>query len=272
MRSRFILFACITVLFSIFSSGCIRRATYPVPRARVVSPPPSPIEEIVLTGRNSKITGWFSQTEPHNDSTPVLLYLHGNDENLQTMLRSRIFGELARLRVHFFVIDYPGYGNSTGSPSEISLVNAADTAFAWICRNFKSNPKFVAGWSIGAAVAIQLSSRHLEEINGLIAVSAWTSMDSVAAHRYPNWLGKILLRDRYNSFSRIFSLDIPVLVMHGELDRMIPFMQGKALADNCPQLSKWILLKGSGHDDVLTNYRVWEEIGVFLRKPKMASE
>lgn len=251
-------------------SGCIlvKRTTYPVPRVEVVSPPPVPLEEVVFTSSHGdKITGWFFETEPKSDSTPVLLYLHGNKENLQTMLRTRIFGDFARLRIHVLVIDYPGYGNSSGKPNEAALVQSANSAFSWVARNFRNNPKYIAGWSMGASIAARVASKNLADLKGIALFSPWISLDSVAAHRYPKWLVKLLPHDHYNLLAIAPSLEIPTLIIHGEYDRKVPFIQGKTIAESCPQLKKWVLLKGIEHDDLMTSPRVWEELGAFLKNP-----
>ncbi len=273
MQVRNLIVAFITLLLTqIFISGCAleRRTTYPAPRIKVISPPPPPLEEITLKySSGQKISGWFSETTPSNDSTPVLLYLHGNGENLQTMLSAKLFGELAGLRIHFLAIDYPGYGNSTGIPSEKSLVEAADSAFNWISRNFQLNPKFLCGWSMGAAVAAQTALKHQALIDGVILINGWTVLDSVIANRYPKWMVDKLLSDHFNTLSIIPSIEVPALIMSGEFDRIVPSNHGKTLAASSPQLKKWVLVKGCGHNDVLLNRRVWQEIQVFLENPEI---
>jgi len=273
MRVCVFVFVCATLLLTLFfGTGCgfSRQTIYSVPRTKVASPPPTPLEEVILKGSSGyKLVGWLSRTTPHDDSTPVFLYFHGSGENLQTVLGSRIFGEFASMGVHFFAIDYPGYGNSGGTPSEKSLIEAADTAFKWISRNFPPNPKFVCGWSMGAAVAVQTALNNLRDINGVVLISAWATYDSVAANRFPKWINKKMLKDHFNTIEVISSLEVPTLMLHGEFDRRISINQSKSLSSNCPQLKKWVLLKGTGHNDALGNRRVWDEIEAFVKNPEI---
>ncbi|NLD99836.1 MAG: alpha/beta hydrolase [Fibrobacter sp.] len=264
----------ILFLFTILclSSGCsiIRRFTYPVPRAVVGSPPPSPLVEITIpVSGTDKITGWLSNAGAGNDSTPILLFLHSGRENLQTMLQERFFGDIARLQVHCLVIDYPGYGNSSGNPNENAIITATDTAFSWLRKKFPNNPKFIGGWSLGAAVAIQIAVRHPNDLKGLIVIDGWTSMSAVAAHRYPKWLIKFLMKEQYNSIQAIESVEVPTLIMHAEFNTKIPMLQGKALSESSSQLKKWLIIKGATHEDVLKNSRVWEEMSSFVKNPEI---
>ncbi len=247
----------------------IRQAVYNIPRTDVVSPPPMPLSEITIPYSGGSITGWLNKTSPSNDSTPVVLFLHGGSENLQTLLQVRIFAEFAKMRVHLLAIDYPGYGNSSGTPSEKSLIESADSAFVHMKNLFPSNPKFIAGFTLGAAVAVQTGLKYQSDIKGIALISPWVSLDSMVAHRYPRWMVTMFLKEKYANIPIVEDLDVPVLVFHGEMDRSVPFVQGKKIADALPQLKKWQLLKGTSQENVFTNYKFWESLAAFLNYPEI---
>jgi pimeloyl-ACP methyl ester carboxylesterase len=211
--------------------GCcfIKKAVYDIPKVEVVSPPPLPITEVEIICSGGIVQGWLNKTAPSTDSTPVVLYLHGHNENLQTLIRSKIFAEFAKMRLNLLAIDYPGYGKSTGIPSEKNLIEAADSAFSFLKKQFPSNPKFVAGFSIGAAVAVQTALKNQADIKGVALISPWVSLDSARVLRYPRWMNSVLLKDKFATIPAVENLEIPSLVIHGELDRDVPLAQGKKL-------------------------------------------
>lgn len=264
----------ILILLTSFISllpGCyiIKKAVYNIPGTDVVSPPPLPLSEITIPYSGSSIKGWLNKTSPSSDSTPVVLLLHGTSENLQTMLQMKTFAEFAKMKVHLLAIDYPGYGNSSGTPSEKNLVESADSAFSFLKCNFPSNPKFITGFTLGAAVAVQVGLKYQSEIKGIALISPWVSIDSMVAHRYPRWMVSVFLKEKYANIPIVEDLEIPVLVLHGEMDRSVPFLQGKKIADALPQLKKWQLLKGTSQENVFTNYKFWESLTTFINYPEI---
>ncbi|MEM6797745.1 MAG: hypothetical protein AAF725_27500, partial [Acidobacteriota bacterium] len=96
----------------------VRQMLYPAPPFRV-PPAPAPLEEEILTSsEGDRIVAWTSALP----EGPAVLFLHGNGENLETLRLSGVFESFAALGASAMAIDYPGYGRSTGRPSERSLV------------------------------------------------------------------------------------------------------------------------------------------------------
>jgi len=240
----------------------MRQILYPAP-AISVGKPPSGMEEIWLeTKRGTSILAWHRDGSPHSPGRPTLLYFHGNGENLETMRLSGSLDELDRLGVPYLVVDYPGYGRSSGTPGETSIKEAGEAALQWLARRHPDRPRVVCGWSLGAAVAIYLAATS-EDLQGLIALSAWTSIADVAAVHYPSWLTGILLRESYDSAQVAAGIDLPSLVIHGDRDEIIPVAQGRALAGEISQ-AEWLAIDAAGHNDLLSREQVWEAISRFL--------
>ncbi len=141
----------------------VRQLIYPAPPFAVPSPPPLPIKEVILSlSSRQSISAWLLEASDSSPTTPVIVYFHGNGENLQTMQLAGLYDEFHSLKVHFLAIDYPGYGRSEGKPSEAHNLEAASAAFQWIRQKYPQNPVIVCGWSLGAGVAIQTAAKHAD--------------------------------------------------------------------------------------------------------------
>ncbi len=248
-----------------FLSGCLaRRMTYPAPAVPVGSAP-APLSEVALTPASGRaVSAWAFLPEDAAPGTPALLFFHGNGENLETLSQGGTLEELQRFGVPFLAIDYPGYGRSAGKPSERALLEAADTAAAWMGRRCPGRPLVACGWSLGAAVAIQAAARH-PEVRALVLLSPWTSIRDAAKAHFPAWLVGILLWERYPSLETAPGILCPALVIHGAEDDLIPAPQGEQVAKALPA-ARWVLIPGAGHNDLLMHRRVWDEIGAFLKR------
>ena len=247
-----------------FFNGLPGRMLYPVPSEPVAASAPDQVRELVWKSQSGRrIYGWFYPSPEGAGDLPVLLYFHGNAENLGTMWAGRVLQDLGMQGAHVLAVDYPGYGKSEGQPSEASILEAADLAMDWIVREFPGQPKIIGGWSLGAAVAVQTAGRHRDQVDGLILLSAWTSLEDVGACHFPRWLVRVLVRERYDSLAVVAGLDLPALVLHGSRDQIIPTDQGARLAGALAG-SHWVALEGFGHNDLVLAAAFWMEIRDFL--------
>lgn len=243
--------------------GFVRQSIYPAPLFRV-PPAPAPLEEVGLdlpTGE--RIVAWAHADPGLTPERPAVVFFHGNGENLETMRMSGLFEELNRLRVAWIAIDYPGYGRSTGSPSEAGVMAAADAAVAWMRERHPDRPLVLCGWSLGAAAAIGTAARH--PVRGLIALSPWASLPEVARLHFPGFMVQSMLKEKYDSLSMAKKVRVPALVVHGEVDNLIPAEQGRQVAEALG--AKWVAVRSAGHNDLLARNVVWEEMERFLAFP-----
>jgi pimeloyl-ACP methyl ester carboxylesterase len=248
-------------------TGCtVRQLIYPAPPFRVPENPPAPLEAVELTTTDeTRISIWHLPADHLPDPRPVALFFHGNGENLETMRQTGLFGELASLEIGFAAVDYPGYGRSSGRPSEESLGLAADAAWQWLAQRYPDRPHLVCGWSLGAAVALRLAAREGETVDGVIAMSPWTSLPDVAGLHFPRWLVGLTLHERYASLALAPTITAPALVLHGAQDRIIPAIQGERVAAALPN-SRWVAVPGAGHNDLLSRDEVWQEMAAFIEE------
>lgn len=242
-----------------------RQMLYPAPPVPVPSPPPAPLEEVWLDlATGDRALAWTYLPSGLAPEAPVVLFFHGNGENLETVRWSGIFEELGKLGVAVMAADYPGYGRSTGVSSEEGLNATGDAALAWVRRQHPERPVIIAGWSLGAALAISTVARHPEKVRGLIALSPWTTLKEVAIGLFPEFAVKAMLRETYDSRSAAQTIQVPALVIHGEMDDLIPVKQGEEIASVLAGPKRWVPVPRAAHNDLLGRPVVWQEVERFL--------
>lgn len=253
----------ILLLPSIVLEPLIRQMLYPAPPIPVPSPPPEPIEEVALAiGSGDEVTAWGRWQA--DASRPAVVFFHGNGENLETMRMSGLLEEMAGLGAHLLAVEYPGYGVNDLTPSEQSLTAAGEAGLAWLGERFPASPKIVLGWSLGAAVATQVARRHDDAITGVVLLSPWADLPSLAAMHYPSWMVNAGLSDTYDSGAAASEIRSPVLMVHGTLDQLIPIEQGRRLYEAFGTRARFVEVPGAGHNDLLSQRAVWQELGRFL--------
>lgn len=235
---------------------------YPAPGVPVPTPP-APWEEIrILQRAGEEVYGWW---RPPSRPGAVVLFFHGNGENLGTLARGGFLEDLVGVGAAALVVDYPGYGYSTGTPHEAALHATADAVLAWVEERREGRAVVVWGWSLGAAVAIPLAARGADRVTGLIAASPWTRLEDVAAVHFPRPLVRLLLRERYDSLAAAPTVTVPALVLHGAADTIIPAAQGRQVAAALAGPTRYVEVAGVGHNDLLSHTQVWREVAAFVQ-------
>jgi fermentation-respiration switch protein FrsA (DUF1100 family) len=200
-------------------------------------------EEVRLdTGDGVRIHGWFVP----GDSTVTLLYFHGNAGNISHRLHSiRQFHDLG---LSVFIIDYRGYGESDGRPSEKGLYRDAEAAWQYLTED-RAIPEadiILFGRSLGGSLAAWLADEHGPR--ALIVDSAFTSVPDIGADVYP-WLPvRLLSRIQHPTREHVTKARCPVLVVHSRDDEIIPFHHGEALFAAANEPKAFLELRG-GHND-----------------------
>lgn len=216
-----------------------------------------------------ELYGWWLPAEQVD--APTVLYLHGNDGNISDGYDLGRAGRLHGIGFNVLMIDYRGYGDSTGGkPSEAKVYEDAEAAWHYLLGRRACLPQrtFIYGHSLGGAIAIELAVHH-PEAAGLIVESSFTSMMDMARLRYGPYLPvDWLLNQRFDSLGRIARLKVPVLFIHGTSDHNVPYRMSRALYDKAPQPKYLLLVEGGKHEN---SSRVgWVEyrdaLAAFMRK------
>jgi hypothetical protein len=132
------------------------------------------------------------------------------------------------------LVDYAGFGMSQGKASEQGCYKSAEAAYHYVLSRPDVDTKhlFAAGWSLGAAVAIDLVHHHQSEgtFSGLLTFSAFTSMTDMGKRTYPFLPISLLLKHRFLSEDKLRDVTIPLFLAHGQADPAIPFTMSDRLA------------------------------------------
>jgi fermentation-respiration switch protein FrsA (DUF1100 family) len=178
-------------------------------------------------------------------SSSVVLFVHGNKHNLTRF--SDHYALFAELGLSFLTFDYPGYGQSVGTPSEQGMYAAARAALAHL-RHAVGCPEseiIVYGCSMGGAVAIELLQS--ERVKALVTESTFTNSWEMARHLYPLLPFWRLLPKRFANDERIRSLKLPLFMLHGDADRVVPVTMAHQLFSLAPAGTQLEIVQGANH-------------------------
>lgn len=204
--------------------------------------------------------------DPHGGTGAVLL-CHGNAGNLSHW-SVRGLQLQAQLQRSVLIFDYPGYGRSSGKPSEPGCYAAADAAFDWLASTAGVRPEEIIlyGESLGGGAATELAVRR--SARALVLVRTFTCVPDVVRG---SWLSSMapLVRNRFDNLARIPQCTMPIFIAHGDRDTVIPLEHGVKLYEAAPQPRRGHLLKNLGHNDDLPA-DFYEALAQFLRENRAA--
>jgi fermentation-respiration switch protein FrsA (DUF1100 family) len=204
---------------------------YPGAQNRVDPTPPQGQDVVPLTIDTSlgNFDALFLPAPTGDRRQPVVIFGHGNGEVIDYWV-SALQGFQQR-GIGVLLVEYPGYGRSTGAPSERSIRAAMDAAYDRIAADPRVDRTRIFGFgqSLGGG-AICLLARD-RPLRALILQSTFTSLDRFAV-RY--WAPPFLLRDHYDNLSSVRNFLGPMLVIHGRDDHFVPWQQGRELASASP--------------------------------------
>lgn len=200
-------------------------------------------ERTLRTPDGAQVLVWYGRAKP---GFPTLLYFHGNAGSFE-FRQERIRRYMAR-GLGMYMMTYRGYGGSTGSPSETN--NVADALLAYdslIAEGVAADDIIVYGESLGSGIAVQVAAQ--KPVGGVMLDAPYTSLVDVAETVYPYLPSRWLMTDRYETLRHIGQVKAPLLILHGEIDEVVPVAMGRAVfaAANEPKTLR--VLAGAGHSD-----------------------
>lgn len=200
------------------------------------------------TADGERLFGWWITTEHTHPSGHILL-CHGNGGNVGDRLIDADL--LCRAGFNLLLFDYRGYGRSTGRPDEEGTYRDAATARDALLNQPECDPARVVyvGESLGGAVALALAVQSPPR--GLVLQSTFTSLRAVARHHYPV-MPSAVVPDAYPSIRRIGKLHVPLLLLHGDRDEVVPLSEGRALYEAAPEPKRMHVFEGLGHSDLVS--------------------
>jgi uncharacterized protein len=232
------------------------RLAFPAPRAPLPDPQRVGVangEKVELVSSDgTRLVGWFlradTSTALHRPppSSPALLWFYGNGETIAAIWP--IVRQFQPPGTAVLVVDYPGYGGSAGRATEAGLYGAAEAAYAALAARRGIDPGriYVYGRSLGSAAATWLAARH--PVAGVILESPFTSAAAMARQLYA-LLPRFILRLSLDNLGRMRQIRCPVLVFHGDADRLVPTAMGRDVAAAAAGPVELVLIHGAGHND-----------------------
>jgi len=215
-------------------------------------------------GDHTPLQSWY---QPASQGKPTLVLYHGNAGNIgDRAFKAKLFIEQG---MGVLLAGYRGYGGNPGKPSEEGLYQDARAALDYLKgEGIDAANIILYGESLGTGVAVQMAVEQsaTQPVMKVILEAPYTTMGEAAATHYPFLPAKVLVRDRYDSLSKITRINTPLLVIHGERDATVPVKLGKKLfgAANGPKVSQWI--PRAAHND-LYEYGAGSIIVDFIKAP-----
>lgn len=203
--------------------------------------------DVALTTSDGLTLGaWFVPARPGADRDLAVLVAPGNGGNRAG--RAGLAEELRRRGFAVLLLEYRGYGGNPGDPSEEGLARDADAAVAGLADlGYPADRVVYLGESLGTGVVTALATRT--EPAGLVLRSPFTSLTAVGEHHYP-WLPvRWLLRDRFAVEEHVARLDVPIVVVHGTADSVVPSRLSAEVAAAAERLVAEVVLPGVDHND-----------------------
>jgi len=220
---------------------------YPQTGRDIVATPAArgvPYEDVVLrTSDGKQLNAWWI---PADKPRGAVLLFHGNAGNISHRIEYALM--FRRLGYSTLLVDYRGYGRSTGTPTEAGTYIDADTAWRWLTttRGVPERDIVLFGESLGGGVASWLAARH--PVRALVLASTFTSAVDLGAELYSFLPVRLVSRVRYETLRRLHDVRAPVLVIHSPDDDVIPFRHGRRLFDAALEPKAMLQIAG-GHND-----------------------
>lgn len=214
----------------------------------------------VTTADGVQLHGWYI---PAQDSTPTVLFLHGNAGNISH--RGESVAIFHQLGLNVLIFDYRGYGHSEGSPSETGLYEDARAAWSYLTDTKGVAPHniIIFGRSLGGVVAAQLASQV--QPGALILESTFSSGKELAQSIFPLLSRLVLLRYHFDTAAYVKNVHSPVLVLHSRDDDIVPFELGEKVYQAANPPRSFVELRGDHNNGFLQSQPGYQkELGDFI--------
>ncbi len=172
----------------------------------------------------------------------IIVYFGGNTED--------IFYSIDQFTTYFdtaaVLVNYRGYGTSTGTPGEKELFSDALAIFDQISKDFAPEKIFLMGRSLGAAVACHVAAQR--KATGLVLVTPFDSLENLAKQKFPFLPTGLLLRHKFHSLDSVKKIDTPALILYGGKDAIVPPQQTENLIRHMKGPKKLVYIEEAEHN------------------------
>jgi len=204
------------------------------------------LEQIkIKTSDNEQLIVWLV---PPRNNKAVLLYFPGNAGNLAHPERVYAFKKLTADGTGLLAVSYRGYGGSSGHPTEDGLRLDALALYDEGVRRYGAQQLFAFGHSLGSGVAAKLALE--KKVAGLILEAPYTSTAAIAQKRYWYVPISLLMLDQFHTEEIIDKINAPILILHGDQDKVIPVSEGQKLFELAKEPKQLVIFAGGKHDNL----------------------
>jgi len=186
---------------------------------------PTEIQKVNIT-TNDKIdlVGWFYNK--NLDKYKTILFFHGNAGSLEN--RTYKLNQFKDLNLNFLIIAWRGFSGNEGKPNEKGLYEDGKSAIRWLkTKGINEKNIILYGESLGTGVAVEIAQN--KNYAGIILESPFTSMINMGKKYYPFFPIHFLLKDKFESYKKITNISVPVLIIHGKVDKIVPYKMGEKM-------------------------------------------
>ncbi len=217
------------------------------------------IEEVnLLTPDRVRLHGWLVSATATATPAPLLIYFGGNAEEVSWLVSTA--GRYAGWSLLMF--NYRGYGRSEGKPGEAALFADALQIYDYAASRAQDGRVAVMGRSLGSGVAVYLAAQR--SVAGVILVSPYDSVESVAEGVYPYLPISLMLKHRFDSLSLAPRVKAPLLCLVASEDRVIPRHHSERLYAAWGGAKQWREIRPAAHDSIADAAQYWRAIADFL--------
>ncbi|MBS0236079.1 MAG: alpha/beta fold hydrolase [Proteobacteria bacterium] len=204
-----------------------------------------------------KLQAWYRRPDPGYD---MVLYLHGNSGNIEQ--RAGKIQLLADMGYGVLIPAWRGFGSSTGSPSKEGIYEDARAAVRFLMKQgYDSRKVTIVGESLGSGPAVKMATE--KEFKGLLLITPYTSIADRGYETYPFLPINTLLKHNFDNMSNIKDVHVPIIIVHGTDDVIMPHWHSERLHKEANEPKKLIIYPGVGHSDYDTA-RIFQEMRSFL--------
>lgn len=216
-----------------------------------------------------QISAWYFGNPSFKSNKPLLLFAHGNGENLSTHFRSLYW--ILDHQIDFVVFDYRGYGRTKGKPTPKNTVQDTVQIIQFLQEKYPHRPLFLFGQSLGGAIILRAASelkkqvQVFQNVKGVIVDSTLDSYQSAGRNALSSfwltwpfqWLSYILLSDQWAPRHHLCEISPwPLLIFHGDQDKTLSIDLGKSIYQNACEPKKLIVVNGGDHlESFLPKYK-----------------
>lgn len=214
--------------------------------------------QIEIQQAEQRLSGWKVMREQNAEKT--VLYFGGNAEDVVYMNYEARHFRIKQL----FAFNYPGYGKSSGKPSQQSIYEAALRVYDRLLSDYQLEPKelVIMGRSLGSAVATYVAAKR--KASGLILITPFDSMENIAANHYRLFPVRLLLKHRFATIDHIANVESEVLMLAAEQDEIVARENLMRLQAAIRQKNRVIQYANVGHNDIQAHPAYYRDINRFI--------